>query len=363
MAKSNQHKPAAMPSAPLLYVSDPTPTQKYVKELASLIPEALCLRWANHNSKVSIPSDMNFLDTVAIIGDINSDSNSREKIRNAGILRGFGVKTHFLTINIMNDLSKLSKNDDFGVDHLDIVASVETASNIYKWLFSVLTIHESLYLIPKEQMLKVDNKLFPDYAYCPLSEAKSQPKDAKLQFVALILTKPQIVDGKKLIWTVADRSGTANFYFQWRDSSSQYTWDWVLSMKPGDRRALPRMPMVLVKEKKRARIIKAPFRATGAVIGLGGFAIKVVGKGVCKLGRAMSMGPSSEWVPQADVGAEGKKIDWSKVRHVLPVEGLIEENTVDVFNEKGERKWNDDASVASTDVASEMDEKSGKEFV
>lgn len=59
-------------------------------------------------------------------------------------------------------------------------------------------------------MVKID-KLFPEYKYCPIKEVGNHPKDAKLQFVALVLEKPQIVEGKKLIWTVADRTGVVSF--------------------------------------------------------------------------------------------------------------------------------------------------------
>lgn len=55
--------------------------------------------------------------------------------------------------------------------------------------------------------MKTDNKNFPDYKYCPVSESSRRRKDAKIQFVALILEKPKISEGKKLTWTVADRSG------------------------------------------------------------------------------------------------------------------------------------------------------------
>jgi len=47
-------------------------------------------------------------------------------------------------------------------------------------------VQETLYLIPEEQMKATDDKLFPDYAYCSLSEAWLRPKDAKIQFVALV---------------------------------------------------------------------------------------------------------------------------------------------------------------------------------
>ncbi len=199
------------------------------------------------------------------------------------------------------------------------------------------------------------------------------------------MSKPQIVEGKKLTWSVADRTGVvsisdplargrgiccttdrlqAKFYFQWRGPSSQYTWDWVLDLKPGDRKSLPRMPCVEVKEKKRVRLAKAPFRATGAVIQGTGSVIRAVGRGVGKFGTVMRMGPSSQWVAKADFGADGKKIDWSKVADSsVKAEEPGEKKPIDVFNKKGERQWSDSASVASTNIGSDFDEKTGKYFV
>ena len=75
---------------------------------------------------------------------------------------------------------------------------------------TVLTIRETLHLIPDEQMKKTDDKTFADYAYCPVSEAQSRPKDAKIQFVALVLTKPQTSGANKLTWQVADKTGVVS---------------------------------------------------------------------------------------------------------------------------------------------------------
>lgn len=124
------------------------------------------------------------------------------------------------------------------------------------------------------------------------------------------------------------------------------------------------MPCVEIKEKKRLRFVKAPFRATSAIIGGTGVVIKAVGKGVCKVGRAMQMGPSSHWIPEGDIGPDRNKVGWKKVKDVsVKVRRPNEKKTIDVFNEKGERNWSDDASVASTDVGCDLDEKTGKDFV
>lgn len=51
---------------------------------------------------------------------------------------------------------------------------------------TVLSVRETLYLIPEEQMKKIDDKLFADYVYCPVNESRLHSKDAKIQFVALV---------------------------------------------------------------------------------------------------------------------------------------------------------------------------------
>lgn len=77
---------------------------------------------------------------------------------------------------------------------------------------NILTIRESLHLISDAQMKEIDTKLFPDYEYCPINEARLRPNDAKVQFVALILTKPQVMKDGKIIWTVADKTGMVRFF-------------------------------------------------------------------------------------------------------------------------------------------------------
>lgn len=71
---------------------------------------------------------------------------------------------------------------------------------------TVLTIRETLYLISEAEMKKADTR-FSNYAYCPISQVDSTPKNAKIQLVCLVLDKPQIKDGNRLTWSVADRTG------------------------------------------------------------------------------------------------------------------------------------------------------------
>lgn len=56
-------------------------------------------------------------------------------------------------------------------------------------------------------MLAVDDKSFPDYAYCAIADSRKHTKDKKIQFVALITSKPAVGADGRLHWTVTDRTG------------------------------------------------------------------------------------------------------------------------------------------------------------
>jgi hypothetical protein len=57
-------------------------------------------------------------------------------------------------------------------------------------------------------MQEIDkSSAFKDYTYCPINESRKHPKDAKIQFVALVLTKPEIGANQRIQWQVADKSG------------------------------------------------------------------------------------------------------------------------------------------------------------
>ena len=123
------------------------------------------------------------------------------------------------------------------------------------------------------------------------------------------------------------------------------------------------MPMVEVKERKRVRVAKAPFRTIGFMVSGVGFVVRAAAHGVVKIGDAVKMGKSSEWVPEGDV-VNGKKVDWSRVFENERRDKLvkIERNQknassgmkVKVFNENGEKVWKDDDSVASTTFGAEV---------
>lgn len=155
------------------------------------------------------------------------------------------------------------------------------------------------------------------------------------------------------------RRTQANFFFQYRGADSKATWDWVLKLQPGDRKALPRMPMVHVPEKKRVQIIKAPFRGIAVVVGGTGLAVKGVGKGLCWVGEKVHMGQSGQWVAEADLDKDRKAKNHTK-KDAGAAAG--EKKEVKIFNEKGEKVWKDDDDTASTTAGSIYDEKAVKEF-
>lgn len=135
-----------------------------------------------------------------------------------------------------------------------------------------------------------------------------------------------------------------------------------MSLEPGDRKALPRMPMVQIKERRRIRVVKAPFRAAAAVIGGTGFVLKQVGKGISNMGKALKMGPSKEWIPEADVDASGKKIDWAQ-KERDEVDQKAVKKPAKVIEEKNEKLWDDAASDASTEAGAETSDEKFKDFL
>jgi len=69
---------------------------------------------------------------------------------------------------------------------------------------------ETLHLIPEKEMLAIDEKSFPGYAYCAIADSRKHGKDARIQFVALITSKPATGPDGRLHWTVTDRTGTVS---------------------------------------------------------------------------------------------------------------------------------------------------------
>ena len=112
------------------------------------------------------------------------------------------------------------------------------------------------------------------------------------------------------------------------------------------------MPMVQIKEKKRVKVLKAPFRGAAAVVGGVGLTVRGVGKGLCWISDKVRMGPSGgEWVAEADLPKD------ARVENV----DTSEKKEIKIFNEKGGKAWKDDDG-ASTTADSIFDEKIAKDF-
>jgi hypothetical protein len=165
-------------------------------------------------------------------------------------------------------------------------------------------------------------------------------------------------------------TGEANFYFHWRGPESQHTWDWVLALKPGDRKVLPRMPMVAIHESVTKKVLLSPFRVTGATIKGVGHMYHGVGEGMCWIGDKVSMrkAENERWVAEADwvkakqVEAEIKKKVSACHKGITGPEVGEKRGDFQIFNEKGEKAWKDSDDGASTVAESVMDEKIQKEF-
>lgn len=180
--------------------------------------------------------------------------------------------------------------------------------------------------------MKVLDKNFPNYKYCALADAKRCPSSDFLQFVCLIESAPE-VRGQQLHWRVVDRSGVGNFYFQWQgESSSSYTWNWILALKPGDRKALPRRPSTGTNKKTNGFIMEpAPVRGVRKMVA-----------SVCITNSKLCL-----WVADK-VHPEGKQ---RKDKYNQTVDKKI-----NVFDEKGGKVWDSDAETV-TSQTSIMDEK------
>lgn len=236
----------------------------------------------------------------------------------------------------------------------------EMSGKIYRWLFQVVTVPERLHLIPEEDMLAVDEVNFPRHVYCPLNAMPEQAKDAKVQNVVLILNKPQVKPGRRAEWKVMDRTGEGSYYYRHRGAESHVTWDWIMQLKAGDRVALARMPMVRIKESKRAMLLKAPLRVAGAGVMGAGLMLSDAGKAFVWLGSKMHMGPrGGKWVNKDDLEDELKRADQknkskkskAQVGHAKP-----EQKEAVVTTEKDEKfPWRDEDNDASTTAGSVVD--------
>lgn len=127
-----------MVTAPWIYISDPSPDGIHARELAALIPDVLHISLSRtaDSPKDLITSNTLHTKAVALVSDQKDDSNNCLKIKSANTLKEGAIRRgcNFVTVNIMNDLGRISAIDKFGTNHLNIAAGKNTSEEIYKWL-------------------------------------------------------------------------------------------------------------------------------------------------------------------------------------------------------------------------------------
>ncbi|RVX70943.1 hypothetical protein B0A52_06100 [Exophiala mesophila] len=373
--KADPSKPLKTPIAPWIYVFDATPGAPYLHTLQARLPSVVCFDLGGHS-----PGDSSLVPTARVVAQIllgkhdeqivlvrGSEGTLKERIRTANALHTAAIKhdCNFASINIStadDETTKQGSQVEWGTNHLEIkVEDVEaTTEKIFKWLFTAFTVHETIHLIDPEELKVTDPRSFPGSEYCPVAEHKLRPRDAKVHFVAIILSRPVLGADQRLTWTVADKSGVANFYFQYRGEHSKYTWDWVQSLKPGERTILPRAKSVEVKEAKSVQVAKAPFRGIGLAFTGVGLTVQAIGHGLGKVGHAFRMGHSRKWVSEGDL-VDGKEVNWKRVfaeeearlkNSITRVKPNTSYRPIKVFDEKGRKTWVEEDETASTQADS-----------
>lgn len=127
-----------------------------------------------------------------------------------------------------------------------------------------------------------------------------------------------------------------------------------MKLQPGDRKALPRMAKVHVKEKKRVKLFKAPVRGVAGLIQGIGLVTSGVGEGLMWVGGKLKMGSADgKWVAEADIGKDARV----KAKKVEDGMSTAVKKEFKIFNEKGERMWKEEDDDASTTAGSVTDEK------
>jgi hypothetical protein len=239
-----------LPQAPWLYVNNTTSDglfgDQIVGNLMSLIPK----------SDIALPKEIDHYhpdacwvplvnspdDTIVIFVDRQLDLSRAVQTANSRRENAIELGKNLTSVNLTNNSSVADHENklDWGTNHLEVntthLTARAAAEKIFKWLcklhllrealghttlasthvsgpclpcrtVKVLTVPETLHLIPEADMRAVDDKNFPDYAYCPINQSRKHRKDAKIQFVALIVSKPEVGPDKRLQWKVVDRTG------------------------------------------------------------------------------------------------------------------------------------------------------------
>lgn len=74
----------------------------------------------------------------------------------------------------------------------------------------ILAPAETVHILPDGDLQVKKSKSFSNFEYCPLNRVNYREKDAKIQCVCLITSKPEVVPDKgtrAICFTVADKSG------------------------------------------------------------------------------------------------------------------------------------------------------------
>ncbi|KAL9106381.1 MAG: hypothetical protein Q9227_008582 [Pyrenula ochraceoflavens] len=160
---------------------------------------------------------------------------------------------HFVTVKLTK--GTLQETFSFtGVDcnlsnHLDLDVSdlsPETATQrMFSELYQMLPVAERMYLIKRENfaLTSEEQRQWPDFKYCTLSDSHKFKKSDKIVFTALIMISPHRDGEDCLRWEACDHTGTSSFCYHWKvEHRSRETWDTVIGWRPGERKVLPRAP-------------------------------------------------------------------------------------------------------------------------
>lgn len=122
-----------------------------------------------------------------------------------------------------------------------------------------------------------------------------------------------------------------------------------------------------VTEPVSTRLVKSPLRLVGGTFSATGAVIEGIGHGLTRVGDKLKVGKSKQWVAEADVRFDGRGKAWHKddvkVRGGGRLGSLVDneesekreiwkecvKREVKVFDEKGQRLWGDEDSLASTE--------------
>lgn len=187
-----------------------------------------------------------------------------------------------------------------------------------------------------------------------------------------------------------ETKGEERFYFHHRGPASQQTWDWLLSLKVGERKVHARRPMFVPHEPVAKTIALSPLRAAGTTIRGVGRVTMSMGMGMHWVGDKLTMRrPLESEEDRQEQGQEKarrrkealmKKQERNGPKHksmgtwvrairtakhgANEKKAETKENDCKIFDEKSEKTWRDlaDDDASSAVARSLLDEKVEKEF-